>query len=74
MAWQFRQANDAIKKLFGLAGLSCRCQVGGGHWGESARGLTATHPTVSWDNLPLPGGDNPGAGLASGEEKALVRR
>jgi hypothetical protein len=63
-AWQFRQAVDAIPKLFELAGASWLGEVDWGHWRDSARGWEATHPTVARDYSPWPGGGNPGAGLA----------
>ncbi len=63
-AWQFRQAVDAIQKLFELAGASWLGKVDWGHWRDSARGLDATHPTVARDYSPLPGGNNPKASLA----------
>ncbi len=65
-AWQFRQAVDAIQKLFELAGVSWLGEVDWGHWRDSAQGLEATHPTVARDYSPLPGGSNPGAELAPG--------
>ncbi len=68
-AWQFRQAVDAIQKLFELVGMNWLGEVDWAHWRDSAQGLEATHPTVARDYLPLPGANVPGtAPDAAGEE------
>ena len=54
--WQFRQAVDAIRMLFVLAGVEWLAQVDWEHWRASARGLGPDHPTVARDYQPIPGG------------------
>ena len=60
--WQFRQAIDAIRMLFVLAGVDWLAQVDWEHWRASARGLGPDHPTVARDYQPLPGGARQPAG------------
>jgi hypothetical protein len=68
-AWQFRQAVDAIQKLFELVGVNWLGEVDWAYWRDSAQGLEATHPTVARDYLPLPGANVAGAAPdAAGEE------
>ena len=47
--WQFRQAVGAIHKLLELVGLSWRQEVDWPYWLESARSLSADHPSVAAD-------------------------
>jgi hypothetical protein len=54
--WQFRQAVDAIQKLFELVGVDWIAQVDWAHWRDSARELGADHPTVARDYGPVPQG------------------
>jgi integron integrase len=54
--WQFRQAVDAIRMLFVLAGVDWLDRVDWEHWRASARGLQADHPTVARDYRPVPVG------------------
>ncbi len=50
--WQFRQAVDALRKLFELVGVSWMHEVDWRYWRESARSLPADHPTIA-RSLPL---------------------
>jgi integron integrase len=47
--WQFRQAVDAIRMLFALAGVDWLERVDWEHWRGSARSLASDHPTVARD-------------------------
>ena len=50
--WQFRQAVDALQKLFELVGASWLHEVDWAYWRESARSLPADHPTLA-RSVPL---------------------
>jgi len=50
--WQFRQAVDAIRMLFVLAGVGWLDQVDWEQWRASARALEPEHPTVARDYSP----------------------
>jgi len=52
--WQFRQAVDAIRMLFVLAGVPWLAQVDWEQWRDSARALGRDHPTVARDYRPVP--------------------
>ena len=52
--WQFRQAVDAIRMLFVLAGVDWLERVDWEHWRASARDLGTDHPTVARDDGPVP--------------------
>jgi hypothetical protein len=60
--WQFRQAADAIRMLFVLAGVDWLDRVDWEHRRASARGLESDHPTVARDYQPIPGGARQPAG------------
>jgi integron integrase len=52
--WQFRQAVDAIRMLFVLAGAPWLAQVDWEHWRDPARALGRDHPTVARDCGSVP--------------------
>lgn len=45
--WQFRQAVDALEKLFELIGAPWRGEVDWAYWRESAHSLPPDHPTLA---------------------------
>ncbi len=53
--WQFRQAVDAIRMLFALAGVAWLDRVDWEQWRASARALEPEHPTVARDYTESPG-------------------
>ena len=54
--WQCRQAIDAIRMLFVLAGVPWLEQVDWGRWRDAAHALGEDHPTVARDSPPVTGG------------------
>jgi len=52
--WQFRQAVDAIRMLFVLAGAPRLAQVDWEHWRDPVRALGRDHRTVARDYGPVP--------------------
>ena len=75
-AWQFRQALDAIQKLFEFVGVKWLGEVDWANWRDSAHGLEAMHPTVARDYLPLPAANGrwTSPDLAGGLRRGLFAR
>lgn len=77
--WQFRQAVDALQKLFELVGVSWLREVDWRYWRESARSLPTDHPTLA-RSLPLGDGaaadasHAPGDGTGVGAGCAVIER
>ena len=72
--WQFRQAVDAVQKLFELVGVSWLQEVDWRYWRESARLLPADHPTgdgAAADASHAPSGGT-GVGTGCGVIERLV--
>ena len=69
--WQFRQAVDALQKLFELVGVSWLHEVDWRYWRESARSLPADHPTIA-RSLPLRDGASADASHVPAEETAVA--
>jgi integron integrase len=77
--WQFRQAVDAIRLLFVLAGVDWLGRVDWEHWRASGRTLAADHPTVARDYRPVgphtgPAAEPPSFAAIRAAHGALIER